>query len=51
MTISVGMRAPSQAELTGDLADFLAERMPDELRYADPDLTPAKRAGKSTRRR
>ncbi|MGF6493167.1 50S ribosomal protein L16 3-hydroxylase [Luteibacter sp. 621] len=45
MTISVGMRAPSQAELTGDLADFLAERMPEELRYTDPDLTPAKRAG------
>ncbi|UPG84422.1 cupin domain-containing protein [Luteibacter aegosomatis] len=45
MTFSVGMRAPSQAELTGDLADFLAERMPDELRYTDPDLTPAKRAG------
>lgn len=45
MTLSVGMRAPSQAELTGDLADFLAERMPDELRYVDPDLVPAKRAG------
>ncbi|MBB3226782.1 50S ribosomal protein L16 3-hydroxylase [Luteibacter sp. Sphag1AF] len=45
MTLSVGMRAPSQAELTGDLADFLAERMPEELRYADPDLTPAKHAG------
>lgn len=45
MTLSVGMRAPSQAELTGDLADFLAERMPDELRYTDPDLAPAKRAG------
>jgi 50S ribosomal protein L16 3-hydroxylase len=45
MTLSVGMRAPSQAELTGDLADFLAERMPEELRYTDPDLTPAKRAG------
>jgi 50S ribosomal protein L16 3-hydroxylase len=45
MTISIGMRAPSQAELTGDLADFLAERMPEELRYTDADLTPAKRAG------
>ncbi|MGE7136432.1 JmjC domain-containing protein [Luteibacter sp. NPDC031894] len=45
MTISIGMRAPSQAELTGDLADFLAERMPEELRYTDPDLAPAKRAG------
>ncbi len=45
MTLSVGMRAPSQAELTGDLADFLAERMPDELRYTDADLTPVKRIG------
>jgi 50S ribosomal protein L16 3-hydroxylase len=45
MTFSIGMRAPSQAELTGDLADFLAERMPDELRYADPDLAPARNAG------
>lgn len=45
MTISVGMRAPSQAELTGDLADYLAERLPDELRYADPDLAPVKTIG------
>ncbi|MFK2875150.1 cupin domain-containing protein [Dyella lipolytica] len=45
MTFSVGMRAPSQAELVGDLADYLAERLPEELRYADPDLAPAKRAG------
>lgn len=45
MTISVGMRAPSQAELTGDLADYLAERLPDELRYADPDLAPTKAIG------
>nr|WP_199045012.1 cupin domain-containing protein [Dyella sp. ASV24] len=49
LTISVGMRAPSQAELTGDLADYLAERLPDELRYADPDLTPAKSAGEIDR--
>jgi 50S ribosomal protein L16 3-hydroxylase len=45
MTFSIGMRAPSQAELTGDLADFLAERMPDELRYTDADLSPARHAG------
>lgn len=49
MTISVGMRAPSQAELTGDLADYLAERLPDELRYADPDLAPAKAVGEIDR--
>jgi 50S ribosomal protein L16 3-hydroxylase len=45
MTFSVGMRAPSQAELTGDLADYLAERLPEEQRFTDPDLTPAKAAG------
>jgi len=49
LTISVGMRAPSQAELTGDLADYLAERLPDELRYTDPDLAPAKSAGEIDR--
>ncbi len=45
LTLSVGMRAPSRAELTGDLADYLAERLPDELRYSDPDLTPARATG------
>ncbi|WP_109126804.1 cupin domain-containing protein [Dyella sp. C11] len=45
LTLSLGMRAPSRAELTGDLADYLAERLPDELRYTDPDLAPAKAAG------
>jgi 50S ribosomal protein L16 3-hydroxylase len=45
MTFSVGMRAPSQAELTGDLADYLAERLTDEQRYTDPDLQPAKAIG------
>jgi 50S ribosomal protein L16 3-hydroxylase len=49
LTISLGMRAPSQAELTGDLADYLAERLPDELRYSDPDLAPAKSAGEIDR--
>src|SRR6185437_11852169 len=34
MTFSIGMRAPSQAELTGDLADYIAEQLPEELRYA-----------------
>jgi 50S ribosomal protein L16 3-hydroxylase len=49
MTFSIGMRAPSQAELTGDLADHIAERLPEELRYADPDLTPAKATGEIDR--
>ncbi len=38
LTLSVGMRAPSAGELVGDLADHLLERLPDSLRYADPDL-------------
>jgi 50S ribosomal protein L16 3-hydroxylase len=45
MTLSIGMRAPSKAELTGDLADFIAERLADEDRYTDPDLAPATAAG------
>jgi 50S ribosomal protein L16 3-hydroxylase len=49
MTFSIGMRAPSQAELTGDLADHIAEHLPDELRYTDPDLTPAKATGEIDR--
>jgi 50S ribosomal protein L16 3-hydroxylase len=49
MTFSIGMRAPSQAELTGDLADHIAEHLPEELRYADPDLKPAKAAGEIDR--
>jgi len=38
LTFSIGMRAPSQAELLVDFAEHLAERIPDEARYADPDL-------------
>lgn len=45
MTFSVGMRAPSQAELVGDLADYLAEHLSEDQRYVDPDLAPVKRAG------
>ncbi|WP_329740608.1 cupin domain-containing protein [Dyella sp. A6] len=49
MTLSVGMRAPSQAELTGDLADYLAERLDEDQRYTDPDLAPAKTRGEIDR--
>jgi 50S ribosomal protein L16 3-hydroxylase len=38
LTFSVGMRAPSQAELMVDLAEELAAALPEESRYADPDL-------------
>ncbi len=49
MTLSIGMRAPSQAELIGDLADYLAERLPEEARYTDPDLAPARNVGEIDR--
>ena len=44
LTISVGMRAPSAAELLGDFVDTLAADAPEELRYRDPDLAPQKDA-------
>lgn len=45
LTLSVGMRAPSVGELVTDLADTIGERLPEDLRYTDPDLAPARRAG------
>ncbi|MGE5168056.1 MAG: JmjC domain-containing protein [Deltaproteobacteria bacterium] len=45
MTFSVGMRAPSQAELLLDFAEFLAEPLGEERRYSDPDLRPARAPG------
>ena len=45
MTFSVGMRAPAQAELLVDLADHLAADLPEDARYADPDLAPAREPG------
>ena len=39
MTFSVGMRAPSQAELIADLAEEIAASLPEEARYTDPDLS------------
>ncbi len=38
LTWSVGMRAPSVAELFSGVADALAERLGDDARYRDPDL-------------
>ncbi len=40
LTFSVGMRAPSSAELFGDFVDTLAADADDAVRYADPDLVP-----------
>jgi 50S ribosomal protein L16 3-hydroxylase len=45
LTFSFGMRAPSAAELLGDLADTLAATADDSLRYRDPDLAPANDPG------
>ena len=42
MTYSIGMRAPSQADLLGDFVDHLIEGLPEEARYTDPDLVPAR---------
>jgi 50S ribosomal protein L16 3-hydroxylase len=39
LTFSIGMRAPSTAELLGDFIDTLAADADESLRYADPDLT------------
>ncbi|MDI1253251.1 cupin domain-containing protein [Thermomonas sp.] len=41
LTFSVGMRAPSAAELLGDFVDTLAADAPDSLRLTDADLKPA----------
>src|SRR3546814_3121263 len=42
LTFSIGMRAPSSAELLGDFVDTLAAEADDGQRYVDPDLAPAK---------
>jgi 50S ribosomal protein L16 3-hydroxylase len=41
LTFSVGMRAPSAAELLGDFVDTLSADADEALRYRDPDLVPA----------
>ena len=40
LTFSVGMRAPSAAELLGDFVDTLSADAPDALRFKDADLAP-----------
>lgn len=41
MTYSVGFRAPSAAEVLTHFTDFLAQFLPDEERYSDPDISPS----------
>ena len=40
LTFSVGMRAPSAAELLGDFVDTLLAEADEDLRYRDDDLAP-----------
>lgn len=44
LTFSVGMRAPSAAELLGDFVDTLAAGADESVRYRDPDLSPPRDA-------
>ena len=44
LTFSLGMRAPSAAELLGDFVDTLAAQADESIRYRDPDLAPARDA-------
>ncbi|HWG11098.1 MAG TPA: cupin domain-containing protein [Rhodanobacteraceae bacterium] len=45
MTFSIGMRAPSKAELLVVLAEQVATALPDSQRYADSGLRPATATG------
>lgn len=45
MTFSVGLRAPSQAELLADFADQLGQDDDGRRRYADPGRAPARDPG------
>lgn len=44
LTFSVGMRAPSAAELLGDFVDTLLAEADESVRYRDDDLAPPKDA-------
>ena len=45
LTYSIGMRAPSLAEMLFDFAETFAEMLPEELRFSDPDLAPTTNFG------
>lgn len=48
MTYSIGFRAPSRAELVEGWCAHQADHLPDEDRYADPDLAPQDNSGEIT---
>jgi 50S ribosomal protein L16 3-hydroxylase len=45
LTLSIGMRAPSVAEMLVDFAGYVAERLPEELRYSDGGIHPPAAVG------
>lgn len=45
LTFSVGMRAPSLAEMVADFSGYIAEQLPENLRYTDAGIAPARAAG------
>ncbi len=45
MTYSIGMRAPRVAEMLLDMAHAIAAALPEEHRYRDADLAPARQSG------
>jgi 50S ribosomal protein L16 3-hydroxylase len=45
MTLSVGFRAPSEAELFSDFGDEVASQLDDSIRYRDPALFAASHPG------
>lgn len=48
MTISVGFRAPGVGSMIREFADTIAERVPEEERYEDPDLVVQDNPGEIT---
>lgn len=48
MTCSVGFRAPSHGEILREFSGFIGDRLSEEVRYADPDLTPQPHPGQIT---
>jgi len=48
MTCSVGFRAPSHQEILRDFADFVGEKLSEDVRYSDPDLVPESISGRIT---
>jgi len=48
MTCSVGFRAPSHSDIIRSFASYLGDKLGEEWRYTDPDLTPQTNPGYMT---